>query len=197
MLSHTAVRCATVIRRPDILVLGGGGRQGDAWMTGVLAGLEDAHGSRSRNATTSWERRPEVSSPRNSLRIGCSGAPAPGRAGSASPGNFRRRAGRRVRQWRSPHRSRASGSLADPASRDWRRAAALGRWRRRTQHHPTSATRFPTQPRTRLTGGCGSWRSTAASGRRVVFGSPGAPEATVAAGADGLLQRCRSCSHRP
>ncbi|MDA8069924.1 MAG: patatin-like phospholipase family protein [Actinomycetota bacterium] len=28
--------------RPDILVLGGGGRQGDAWMTGVLAGLEDA-----------------------------------------------------------------------------------------------------------------------------------------------------------
>jgi NTE family protein len=29
--------------RPDILVLGGGGRQGDAWMTGLLAGLEDAH----------------------------------------------------------------------------------------------------------------------------------------------------------
>jgi NTE family protein len=27
---------------PDILVLGGGGRQGDAWLTGVLAGLEDA-----------------------------------------------------------------------------------------------------------------------------------------------------------
>jgi NTE family protein len=26
---------------PDILVLGGGGRQGDAWLTGVLAGLED------------------------------------------------------------------------------------------------------------------------------------------------------------
>lgn len=30
--------------RPDILVLGGGGRQGDAWMTGLLAGLEDANG---------------------------------------------------------------------------------------------------------------------------------------------------------
>ncbi len=44
MLSHTAVRCATVMERPDILVLGGGGRQGDAWMTGLLAGLEDAHG---------------------------------------------------------------------------------------------------------------------------------------------------------
>jgi NTE family protein len=33
-----------MLERPDILVLGGGGRQGDAWMTGVLAGLEDAHG---------------------------------------------------------------------------------------------------------------------------------------------------------
>ncbi|MGH2842696.1 MAG: patatin-like phospholipase family protein [Solirubrobacteraceae bacterium] len=32
-----------MIWRPDILVLGGGGRQGDAWTTGVLAGLEDAH----------------------------------------------------------------------------------------------------------------------------------------------------------
>jgi NTE family protein len=29
--------------RPDILVLGGGGRQGEAWMTGLLGGLEDAH----------------------------------------------------------------------------------------------------------------------------------------------------------
>ena len=28
---------------PDVLVLGGGGRQGDAWMSGVLAGLEDSH----------------------------------------------------------------------------------------------------------------------------------------------------------
>ena len=33
-----------MIGRPDILVLGGGGRQGDAWMTGVLAGLQDKHG---------------------------------------------------------------------------------------------------------------------------------------------------------
>jgi len=33
-----------VLERPDILVLGGGGRQGDAWMSGVLAGIEDAHG---------------------------------------------------------------------------------------------------------------------------------------------------------
>lgn len=30
--------------RPDILVLGGSGRQGEVWMRGLLAGLEDAHG---------------------------------------------------------------------------------------------------------------------------------------------------------
>src|ERR1700722_3243092 len=30
--------------RPDVLVLGGGGVLGEAWMTGVLAGIEDATG---------------------------------------------------------------------------------------------------------------------------------------------------------
>jgi len=33
-----------VLTRPDILVLGSGGILGEAWMTGVLAGLEDASG---------------------------------------------------------------------------------------------------------------------------------------------------------
>ena len=33
-----------MVTLPDILVLGGGGRQGDSWMTGVLAGIEDAQG---------------------------------------------------------------------------------------------------------------------------------------------------------
>jgi NTE family protein len=32
-----------VVTLPDILVLGGGGRQGDSWMTGILAGIEDGH----------------------------------------------------------------------------------------------------------------------------------------------------------
>jgi NTE family protein len=30
--------------RPDVLVLAGGGTLGEAWMTGVLAGIEDAAG---------------------------------------------------------------------------------------------------------------------------------------------------------
>jgi NTE family protein len=33
-----------MLSRPDILVLGGGGVLGEAWMTGVLAGIEDASG---------------------------------------------------------------------------------------------------------------------------------------------------------
>ncbi len=35
---------ALVLHRPDVLVLGGGGVLGEAWMTGVLAGIEDAAG---------------------------------------------------------------------------------------------------------------------------------------------------------
>src|SRR5437588_7908628 len=33
-----------MLTRPDILVLGGGGVLGEAWMMGVLAGVEDATG---------------------------------------------------------------------------------------------------------------------------------------------------------
>ncbi|MDQ6746060.1 MAG: patatin-like phospholipase family protein, partial [Actinomycetota bacterium] len=33
-----------MISRPDVLVLGGGGVLGEAWMMGVLAGIEDATG---------------------------------------------------------------------------------------------------------------------------------------------------------
>src|SRR3981081_568320 len=33
-----------MLTRPDVLVLGGGGVLGEAWMMGVLAGLEDATG---------------------------------------------------------------------------------------------------------------------------------------------------------
>ena len=33
-----------MLTRPDVLVLGGGGVLGEAWMTGVLAGIEEATG---------------------------------------------------------------------------------------------------------------------------------------------------------
>src|SRR5690242_6625603 len=35
---------ARMLTRPDVLVLGGGGVLGEAWMMGVLAGIEDATG---------------------------------------------------------------------------------------------------------------------------------------------------------
>jgi NTE family protein len=37
---------------PDVLVLGGGGILGDAWMNGLLAGIEDAHGLDFRKCET-------------------------------------------------------------------------------------------------------------------------------------------------
>jgi NTE family protein len=37
-----AISLSGVVSRPDVLVLGGGGVLGEAWMTGVLAGIEDA-----------------------------------------------------------------------------------------------------------------------------------------------------------
>src|SRR5205823_5596077 len=45
---HVRTRCGgsltAMVTRPDVLVLGGGGLLGEAWMMGVLAGIEDATG---------------------------------------------------------------------------------------------------------------------------------------------------------
>src|SRR5207237_8132444 len=40
----TPLRSKIMLSRPDILVLGGGGVLGEAWMMGVLAGIEDETG---------------------------------------------------------------------------------------------------------------------------------------------------------
>jgi predicted acylesterase/phospholipase RssA len=74
---------------PDILVLGGGGRQGDAWLTGVLAGIEDSSG---------------LSFARCEYLVGTSaGAIVAARLACC-------RTGSRFRQQRSLHRSHTSGS---------------------------------------------------------------------------------------
>src|SRR6185295_4720966 len=48
-LSHTlrwlGSRPMPLFAAPDVLVLAGGGVRGEAWMTGVLAGIEDATGT--------------------------------------------------------------------------------------------------------------------------------------------------------
>src|SRR5207253_1755469 len=41
---HPIASLASMITPPDVLVLGGGGVLGEAWMMGVLAGIEDATG---------------------------------------------------------------------------------------------------------------------------------------------------------
>src|SRR5579875_729280 len=42
--SRRGLASVLVLSRPDVLVLGGGGVLGEAWMMGVLAGIEDATG---------------------------------------------------------------------------------------------------------------------------------------------------------
>jgi NTE family protein len=179
MLSHTAVRCCRMTSRPDILVLGGGGRQGDAWMTGLLAGREDAHGYDLRECEyfVGTSAGAVVAT-----RLACGQVlrrPASGVVGSASGGQ-------------SPLPNWAANSAMAIASPFAQLGLRFGR-------APGAALRSVAL---RLVGSSagealdfgdafgadggrfdGRLRVVAvdrAAGRRVVFGSPGAPEATIA-----------------
>ena len=166
--------------RPDILVLGGGGRQGDAWMTGVLAGLQDQHGYDLREceyfvgtsagsivaaklATGRRLKRPAGGSP----------SPAPGAAAGGVP------------DW-------AAGSAMAIAAPFARIGLRLGT--RPGEALRSAALRLvPVSASDTLDFGDafgsdggrfdGRLRVVAvdrAAGKRVVFGAPGAPQATVA-----------------
>jgi NTE family protein len=177
---------------PDVLVLGGGGVLGEAWMMGVLAGLEDANGIDTRQAeyfvgTSAGAivaahltagrspRRPDSDGSNGSARREAPAEPA-GRLGAAGA-----RAARLTGEWALA----AAGmfaplalGLAAPGGA-LARAVVLGRLPRPRQtldglraHVAASGARFD-----------GRLRVTAVdrqSGRRVVFGSPRAPDATVA-----------------
>jgi NTE family protein len=176
MLSHTPVRCATVMERPDILVLGGGGRQGDAWMTGLLAGLEDAHG---------------ISFADCDYLVGTS-------AGSIVAAKLA--SGRSLKRPLSSAAAAASGrrspSPSWPASSAMAIAAPFAQLGLRLGARPgqlvrgAALARMPVSANDRLDfDGAfseqfdGRLRVVAVdrrSGSRVVFGAPGAPEATVA-----------------
>ena len=179
---------------PDVLVLGGGGVLGEAWMMGVLAGIEDGSGLDMRRCeyfvgTSAGSivaahlvagrspRRPE------SLTDGAE--PAPAEPAPAAPANRLATAGSSA--------ARAAGSWAIAAAGTFAplalglaapggavvRGALLRRLPQPTQtldglkrHVASSGAQFD-----------GRLRVTAVerqSGRRVVFGSPGAPAATVA-----------------
>ena len=168
-----------MIERPDILVLGGGGRQGDAWMTGVLAGLEDAHGVSFADCDyfVGTSAGSIVAAKLASGRV--LKRPDPGDVGSVSGG-----------QLPSPHWAASSAmALAAPfASIGLRvavrpaellRAAALGALATQGGGSLDFRDAFPPS-RARFDGRLRVVAVERRSGKRVVFGSPGAPEATVA-----------------
>jgi NTE family protein len=168
------------MQRPDVLVLGVGGTLGEAWMRGVLSGVESVSGVDFRRcehflgssagsivaATLAAGRRPEAGD-RAAREWGEAAAPA-----GADPGLLLRA----VSAAASPFAPLALAGAA-PAGRAMRAAAlravpttkrTLGRLGR---HLDSLGARFD-----------GRLRIAAVdrrSGRRVVFGAPGAPPAEV------------------
>jgi NTE family protein len=166
---------------PDVLVLAGGGVVGEAWMTGVLAGLEDAGGADFRRVeafvgTSAGSivaaRLVAGQSPRRPSRREADAAPAE----PAGDGLLRTAArwGWAVTAPLAPVATAVSapgGALARSAL--LARAPAGGRSHARLHGEiERSDARFDG----RLRVCCVDKRS----GRRVVFGAPGAPKASVA-----------------
>jgi NTE family protein len=174
---------------PDILVLGGGGVLGEAWMMGVLAGLEDAAGIDFRNceyfvgtsagsivaanlAAGQRPRRPP--SPGSRSVHSPSEAAAPEIAGMARVAG---RAGEWALAIASTFAPLALG-MAAPGG-----AVVRGALLRRLPRPPEtldSLRRHTDSLGARFDGRLRVATVDRASGRRVVFGAPGAPRATVA-----------------
>jgi NTE family protein len=175
--------------RPDVLVLGGGGVLGEAWMMGVLAGIEDAAGFDLRECESfvgtsagaivaahlvggRAPRRP--SSVGTELELGSSG-PARGLAVAAVAAA--RRAGQAALAASATFAPLALG-VAAPGGALIRALLLRG-----LPRPPDTLARLRDQIERSAARFDGRLRVTAVdrgSGRRVVFGSPGAPNATVA-----------------
>jgi len=167
---------------PDVLVLGGGGILGEGWMNGVLAGLEDAGGVRFA------ECRAFVGTSAGSIV-----------AARLAAGRELRRPGKRPRATQPPG--------GPPRGRVFREAVRIG-WQATAPLAPLALAatapagaavrslalaRVPAgrYPLTDLHRRVADWRARfdgrlrvctvdRANGRRVVFGAPGAPKASVA-----------------
>jgi NTE family protein len=175
--------------RPDVLVLGGGGVLGEAWMMGVLAGIEDAAGFDLRDCESfvgtsagaivaahlvagRAPRRP--SSVGTELELGSAG-PARGLAVAAVIAA--RRAGQAALAASATFAPLALG-VAAPGGALLRALLLRG-----LPRPPDRLTQLREQVERSAARFDGRLRVTAVdrgSGRRVVFGSPGAPHATVA-----------------
>ena len=171
------------MNRPDVLVLGGGGVLGEAWLRSALAGLEAETGWALRDcdafvgtsagsivaAVLAAGRRPEVTA---GIAQGWEEA-----AGAATaPAGVARRLGGAVLAAAAPVAPMAAAGLAP--GRAALRAAILKRGPAGTRPIPGLAAAL----RKLGTDFDGRLRVAAVerrSGRRVVFGAPGAPPATV------------------
>jgi len=173
-----------MIEQPDILVLGGGGRQGDAWMTGLLAGLEAAHAVDLR-ACDYFVGTSAGSIVAAKLLRGR----RPRRVDSGPPSSGSSRA---TADWQSPLPKWTADSLMAIAAPLAQLAIGVGRTpgemlrRAALPLLPASAgdaldfrEAFPPDE-VRFDGRLRVAAVDRRAGRRVVFGSPGAPAATVA-----------------
>jgi NTE family protein len=179
-----------MVSRPDLLVLGGGGVLGEAWMTGVLAGIEDATGFDLRDTE---------------YLLGTSAGSIV--AAQLVAGQSPRRPGAVTDQVREPTSARPAEGLSAAARSAARRMGGVA-WTAAGMFMPltlgiaapggavarAALLRGLPRPAERLDDlRQGVERSSARfggrlrvvavdrrSGRRVVFGTPGAPKATVA-----------------
>ncbi|HEX2087376.1 MAG TPA: patatin-like phospholipase family protein [Solirubrobacteraceae bacterium] len=177
---------------PDILVLAAGGILGEAWMSGVLAGIEDAHGVDFRDVETF------VGTSAGSIvsaHLAGGGRPRRPRGGEAGgdpglvedvPGGSPAGdlIGNVARAMAAPLAA-PTLALGAPAGALLRRAAlaALPEGRRHLGHLHAEVVRSGVRFDGRLRVCCVD----RGSGRRVVFGAPGAPRAEVA---DAVVASC-------
>jgi NTE family protein len=171
---------------PDVLVLAGGGTVGHAWMTGVLAGIEDAAGVDFRrvesfvgtsagsiiSARLVADRSPQRPAP--------AGGEAGDRDGEVPAGRLERVAHRAASLgWAAtaPLAPLALGLGATPGA--LARAALLSRAPDAGPTHEALRRRVESW-QTRFDGRLRVCCVDKASGKRVVFGAPGAPKADVA-----------------
>lgn len=171
---------------PDVLVLAGGGTVGHAWMTGVLAGVEDAAGVDFRRVeffvgTSAGSivaaRLVSGRSPRRAAAPGDDAAERDGEVPAGRMERITRRAARLGWTATAPLAPLALG-LGAPAGA-LARAALLSRAPDAGRTHESLRRRVASwEPRFdgRLRVCCVD----KASGKRVVFGAPGAPKAQVA-----------------
>jgi NTE family protein len=194
---------STVVLRPDVLVLAGGGIVGEAWMHGVLAGIEDAGGAdftateafvgtsagsivAARLAAGRRPPRPKAGASEEDAAPGFAEAAGGGAAGGdrSAPGGVKGAVRSAVRE-----AARVGFALSAPVT-----GAALavsapaGALARATVLGKAAGHGRPLHPLhqrvarwgARFDGRLRVCTVDRRSGRRVVFGAPGAPEASVA-----------------